>query len=437
MLTDSFTESGFLVAMCICLVTLIMPVFSRELRQSKSMVVGYWFVVGLHQAVAFVNAYIIGLGTRDILLTPDVEPFPDARGLQLKGEMLAMSGDWSFSIGSGFYQQALGAVYRWFSPSHLLGEQLSILVFAFSCIIFLKIIRQLGVVRYRLSSLVAFGALPTMFIFGSITLRESYQVFFFILAVYFGVKMHTKGWPNVYFIALILSALCMGWFHTALIVYAAFLVLIFVVWSLRPATRLWNIKKLRLAAFVIVPLFLIGMMVLPRLGLNELNTLSYLTNQNWLDVVARFRTNSILDSGRTTYGVYLDLSSTYMMVYSTLKLYVYYLFAPFPWQVDSLTGLYAGTESILRMILIYFSVKQWRKAYGSQRRLLSLMLILYFSVTFMWAMGTTNYGTSIRHHMLSWWIIVIIGIPPLMEKLSRFWFRPILSRPKVMFGRNE
>ena len=91
----------------------------------------------------------------------------------------------------------------------------------------------------------------------------------------------------------------------------------------------------------------------------------------------------------------------------------------------------------MRMILIYFSVKQWRKAYGSQRRLLGLMLILYFSVTLMWALGTTNYGTAMRHHMLSWWIIVSVGVPPLMEKLSRFWFRPILSRPKVMFGRNE
>ncbi|SVE61276.1 uncharacterized protein METZ01_LOCUS514130, partial [marine metagenome] len=152
--------------------------------------------------------------------------------------------------------------------------------------------------------------------------------------------------------------------------------------------------------------------------MNEIQTLSYLLNQNWLDVVARFRANSILDSGRTTYGVYLDLSSTYMMVYSTLKMYVYYLFAPFPWQVDSLTGLYAGTESIMRMILIYFSVKQWRKAYGSQRQLLSLMLTLYFSMTFMWALGTTNYGTALRHHMLSWWIIVIVGLPPLMARLG-------------------
>lgn len=447
MLTDSFIESGFLVAMCICLVTLIMPVFSRELRQSKSMVVGYWFVVGLHQVVAFINASIVG--TFSHLLDVPLDDRTridfssmglgthDSHGFQLWGEKLAMSEGWRFSLGGGFYKQALGAVYSWFSPSHLLGEQLSILVFALSCIIFLKIMRQLGVVRYRLSSLLAFGALPTMVILGSITLRESYQVFFFMLAVYFGVKMHTKGWPNVYFIALILSALGMGWFHRALIVYAVFLVLIFVVWSLRPATRLRNIKKLRLAAFVIIPFLLVGMVVVSRLELREFSTFSYLLNQNLLDILSRFRTGSINLPGRTTYGVPLDPTSSYMMVYSGLKLYVYYLFAPFPWHIGRLIDLYAGMESIMRMILIYFSVKQWCNACGTQRRLLGLMLILYFSMTFMWAVGTTSYGTSMRHHMLSWWIIVIVGVPPLMEKLSRLWFRPIVSRLKVMFIRSD
>ena len=104
MLIDSFIEPGLLAAMFICLVTLIMPVFSCDLRQSKLMVVGYWFVVGLHQLAAFVNACIIGLGTV-------VEPFPDARGFHLWGEQLAMSGDWSFSLGKEFYTHLLGAVY--------------------------------------------------------------------------------------------------------------------------------------------------------------------------------------------------------------------------------------------------------------------------------------------------------------------------------------
>ena len=93
MLTDSFVEPGFLAAVCICLVTLLMPLFSRELRQSESIVVGYWFVVGLHQVVAFVNAYIFtGLGT------------PDSRGFQQWAEALAMSGDLRFLMGADFYK---------------------------------------------------------------------------------------------------------------------------------------------------------------------------------------------------------------------------------------------------------------------------------------------------------------------------------------------
>ena len=120
MLTDSFIEPGFLVAMCICLVTLIMPVFSRELRQSKSMVVGYLFVVGLHQVVAFVNAYIVGTFSHLVDVPwEDLRKidFPiglgtyDSHGFQLWGEKLAISRDWHFALGADFYKQALGAVY--------------------------------------------------------------------------------------------------------------------------------------------------------------------------------------------------------------------------------------------------------------------------------------------------------------------------------------
>ena len=86
--------------------------------------------------------------------------------------------------------------------------------------------------------------------------------------------------------------------------------------------------------------------------------------------------------------------------------------------INNFLDVYAVMESIFRMTLIYFSVKHWRNAVGSQKRLFGLMLILYFSITLLFAIGTTNYGTAMRHHMLSWWIIVIVGIPPLMTKLS-------------------
>ena len=152
-----------------------------------------------------------------------------------------------------------------------------------------------------------------------------------------------------------------------------------------------------------------------------LRGLTVLVNGELLEATARFRELSQMTMTRATYGVALDLSSPFTTIYTSSKLYVHYLFAPFPWQVKNALDAYAAMESILRMILICFSVKHWRKAYGVKRRLLGLLLVLFFSMTFMWAMGTTNYGTAIRHHMLSWWILVVAGLPLLMESLSRVW----------------
>ena len=423
-LSNDLIESGFLMAILLFLTIFIMPLFSRELRQNKQILIGYVFVIGLHQIMAFTNACIY-----QTLMARN-----DARGFHIFARELARNEGWNFdfSIGQEFYIDILTTVYRWFGSSHLLGEQLSILAFALSCIVFLKILRQLEAGRYRLFALLAFGAYPTMIVYGSITVRESYEVFFFMLTVYFGIKMAGKGGANLYLIALILSALAAGFFHQALIFYMVFLVLLFLAWTFLPITRLKNIKKLSLVAWIIIPFFLVGIIIFLNMKMLDLRpanrgVFSTLIDVNWLEAISNYRVESIKNSGRTAYGVYLDITSSYMMVYSGLKLYVYYLFAPFPWNIGSLTDLYASTESIMRMILICFSVKQWRKAYGSQRRLLGLMLILYFSITFMWALGTTNYGTAMRHHMLSWWIIVIIGIPPLMKKLGRFLFRSIVN----------
>jgi hypothetical protein len=138
-----------------------------------------------------------------------------------------------------------------------------------------------------------------------------------------------------------------------------------------------------------------------------------------LERVAWYR--NVATISRASYGISLDLSSPFMTIYSILLMYTHYLFAPFPWQISKVLDVYAFIESFSRLVLIYFALKNWRNAYGAQRRLLGLMLILFFSVTFLWAVGTTNYGQAIRHHMMSWWIILILGIPPLLAKLQSVW----------------
>jgi hypothetical protein len=408
----NLVEPGFLVAMCLFAGTFLMPVFSKTLRDDEDVLFGYWFVVFLHHGIAFTNYYFfstVGAGS-------------DANDFQIRIVAFSKAGEWGFVMGAELYVQILGMIYRWFGPSPLLGGELSIFAFALSCIVLVKLMQLLGIVKYRVYSLLAYGALPTMLLFGSITLRESYQVLFFMVAVYFGIKMHTKGGINGYIFAFIFSAILMGITHRGLIGYAMFMIPIFFIWTLHPVSRRGNIKKMRLAAIVIGPIVVLSLLVLTT-KFSGMGRYAELTNKNWLEVISQTRLGPIRTPGRTTYGVPFDLSSNIMTLYTGIKLYVYYLFAPLPWHVHGLQDAYASIESFLRMALIYFSLKHWWGAVGKQKRLFGLMLILYFSVTFLFALGTTNYGTAMRHHMLDWWIIVIIGIPAFMTKLSSFRFR--------------
>jgi hypothetical protein len=394
-------------------------------------------VILLHQVVAFLNAYIFIYDQPG--LSGTIGAGDDAnRGFHYLATQLVLNGgtfstwdktfviplSWDRFLDSNyFYHEMLGSAYQLFGVSHLFGEQLSILVFSFSCIVLLRLIKLLGLENYSFSSLIFFGALPTMVLLGSITLRESYEILFFMLTVYFGVRISINDKLSIPCIFLmVISALIMGSFHSALLVYAAFLIVLFLVWSFRPISRLGNIKKLQLISLVVVPVSLIYLLVVASKGLAELGLLGELLNYNnekltWH--IINFREASMQTFSRATYGVSFDGSSLFAMICSSLNIYIHYLFTPFPWQVNNFTDIYAFFEAFSRMILIIFALSGWWKAVGSQKRMLGLMLILYFTMTFLWATGTTNYGTAIRHNMTTWWILVVVGVPSLMEVLNR------------------
>jgi len=431
-------ESGFLAAIFLAATTFSMPAFSRELRKSLAIIFVYWVVIVLHQVVAFLNQYLYAIGEAGVVgATNDANHgfHYIAKELALNGELLhrgvplsvPLSFE-SFFKGGSFYYEMLGSFYQWFGVSHLLGEQLSILVFAFSCIVFLKIMRQLGLEHYRASCLFCFGALPTMVLLGSVTLRESYQVFFFMLAVYSGVKISNSEKlhiASIFYMAI--AALLMGLFHQALTVYAVFMIFLFLVYSPRPISRLGNIKKLHLIAVGVIPFIFLGLVLMSTTNAVNFAYVQRVIDFGLFDAIAFYREASLFKFGRTSYVVPLDSSSIFMMIYSLLKVYSYYLFKPFPWEIHNAIDMYAFWEVLTRITLICFSLFEWRKAVGLRKRLLGLMLLLFFSMSILWSVGTTNYGTAIRHNMLTWWILIIMGVPPLIKKLHFYIARFVSS----------
>jgi hypothetical protein len=433
-LISSFGSEIFVTIFLAVLIFLV-PIFSCELRKSTSIILTYWFLIFLHQVVAFLNAHLFakgfGLGTYGAAGDANFSFHLITKELALRGELIYRGVHLSvplslesFLKGQSFYYELLGSLYQWFGSTLLIGEQFSILVFALSCIVLLKIIRRLELDKYPALSLAFFGALPTIVLLGSITLRESYEIFFFMLSVYFGVKISVDGKLHItYLFMMIISALLMGLFHSALAYFSVGMIFLFMVWPLCPISRFGNLKKLHLLAIVLVPIVFFGILSFSdKVSRIFLLIEGLLAGENTIvQTIIRWRDVSLWAVGSTTYNVNLDSSSPFMLIYSSLKIYVYYLMGGGEMKIKSFSHSYLVMEGMMRFSLLWFSVLTWWRAVGLQKRLLSLILILYVGMSLMWAIGTTNTGTATRHHLLTWWIIVSMGLPLLVAKLKSIW----------------
>ena len=158
----------------------------------------------------------------------------------------------------------------------------------------------------------------------------------------------------------------------------------------------------------------------------RLSIISKLSFGRMLELVEVFRQNAATIHGRTTYGVVLDTSSALGLVKTIPIIFAQYMFAPFPWQVGNVMDVYALLESMLRFVLLFFAVLSWRRSSSEVRSYYGFLLIIFLSMELMWALGTINWGTAMRHHVPGYSIIVLLGAPGLIliiRKLNSriFW----------------
>ncbi len=247
-----------------------------------------------------------------------------------------------------------------------------------------------------------------------------------MLSVYWGLRFHLKPAKEA-MIFCVFSALIMGLFHRALILYALFLVpvlfLFFPKQIFNSLKNIWCSSKWRLITISLILILITGILIIGVLSNVEgLEAMESFLSGKGLKYAVEYRERLIFEMAphaRANYGIMLDTSSVGSLIRTTSLLFLYYLFAPFPWQVSELIDLYGAAESLLRFLLITFSIISWYRADGVQHRIWGLLLVIYFSMTFLWATGTVNYGTSIRHHILTNWIIIILGGPVLIDFVLR------------------
>ncbi len=258
-----------------------------------------------------------------------------------------------------------------------------------------------------------FGLLPSSVIFTSVTLREPWQALFFLLTVYWAIRLRKRKGILI-FLFMLMSAFCMALLHVGLMCYAVYLILFVIYWGIfdrkKGASRAWYVR------FLFAGLLITGVIMLAqKMGW-------YMTVGQGLEGITTFRQHAATIQGRTTYGIVLDASSVLGLVKTIPIVFVYYMFAPFLWQVENVLDVCASLESRLRFVLLFFAVSSWRRSSGEVRSYYGFLLIIVLGMELMWALGTINWGTAVRHHVPGYSVLVLLGVPGLILFMRKLHF---------------
>jgi len=390
----------------------------KSIRDDTKVVHAIWFCLVVHHAVVFLNVYI-----------PDASTFywnayylsvsPELEWLRLAAssepEWLPFSSNGAFN-----YINALGFLYGAFGASLIFGEELSILAFVLSCVVLVKLADHLYLRRFRVGIILLFGLLPSAVIFRSATLRESWQALFFLLSVYSAIRL--RKCPSILNVSFFLMPIfCMSLLHHGLAKYAVYLAVIGLYWSIFASNK--NVRWSRHLRFLFAGILIFCVIKLAQtIGWN-------MTIDQALEHAAGIRRSLLSYEVRTVYSFMLDTSSVSGLVTTIPMIFVQYMFAPFPWQVENIKDIWALLESILRLLLLFFSISSWWRSSGEVRSCYNFLIIAVLGLELVWSLGTVNWGTAIRHHVPGYSVIVLLGAPGLIQFMRELYFG--------MFGRGK
>lgn len=382
--------------------------FFLSFKKRPRVVFAIWGAVLLHALIAAFNAYVS--------VIHGVET--DAVKFHANAAAISAVGGWDFGLGARFYTTMLALAYSLGGPSHFFGEQLSVFAFALSCVVLVRLLDLLKIERHQAACVLAFGLHPAAAIFTSVTLRESWQTLFFMQSVYSLLRFRLQASPAALLWGLLGAAL-MGCLHNGLIVYALFMVplALFSRMGIRTTITLPRTVGLALTGTVAA-----AMLALALTGsLPYTPSLAKLAEGDAIEYASTYRQRGE-KGARAEYGVKLDAGSPLGFALSLPPVYLYYMFSPFPWQIKTALDLFAAADGWLRLLLLGFALAAlWTPPDGMPSGFPRFLMILYVSMSVLWAMGTINYGTAMRHHIIPYWILIVLGLPRLLDRAVRIF----------------
>lgn len=271
---------------------------------------------------------------------------------------------WDGDIGTSFFLFVSGLI----KSLSFSGEySLYLVPLILSLIVFSDILSSWKFYKKDKFLIIIFLFLPANILFLTIPLRESYQLFFFYFSIKGAINLNFKKLFNV---TALMSL------HKGLLIFGPLILL--------------NLKRF---LFLLISILLILNYIyieLPETRGFEL--IRYIYEGEILNYIFNYR-ESLQGLGSNT-AYFIDESNLFLL---TLKSFLIYNFGPL--YFFDLTNPIFYFDSIWRVFVFYRLIKRKKN---------NRMIFLYIIISFIWGLGTVNYGQLIRHHVMHDFILLIL-----------------------------
>lgn len=224
----------------------------------------------------------------------------------------------------------------------------------------------------------------------SITMREAYQMLFVVISAFSVIKIHFCNTKR-YWTLLFFSTLGAGALHGALMAWggALFFMLILIIFKKN--------RNIPLKLKLILSSIIIGSILFYFIYNFEIFNI-YL-NDGLFDAVGSYQQGIINIDARANYRFTILAEGFWGFLSFIPVALVQYFFEPFPWHISISFDIIVLCENILRGWLVYLTWTNIGKLNKSDKSIVIFIALSYLFMQIIWAVGTANWGTAVRHHL--------------------------------------
>ncbi len=329
----------------------------------------------------------------------------DADAIKFHEVALAVSKDINnFDYRTGWiYASVLGLIYKFSFDSIFFGSLISILGWFISAIIMLKMVGMLKIENTsKQIIIILFSFWPSAVIFTSVTLRESFQLLFFTLAIFSFLKIFLEN-KNKYNLVFFISLVLLPLLHKMFVLYSIILFLFYVIFF---------IQSLKKENYKLLILFFLSFSFIIFLNIELISTYFYdrvpLNEKSFFQIVQNHINNMTISRASYLLDEVIIYELKDFLRYMILSVSNYFL-QPLPSNQQLFMDFLLFFENLIRVFLYLFILLNILNINLKYYSLYISLFFLLIIIEFGWALGTNNWGTAVRHHIPSMGLLLFLG----------------------------